>query len=210
MLTQRSRHCRESLRARRPPRRRRPRSARDAARLAAGAARAPAARRRRPATPESARVLAEVRELRVARQVAAQVRANHRAPAGPGDAAALPRHRRAGDPRVRRVHPRALRRTDGRAAPARDRNRPAVRRAARAFLEQPLRRVGRQAAARRARRPLRARSDPAARHGQLLRSLARCRAASRDDPVSRQPNLDGAGLAGRDLRAPQPRPRARA
>ena len=73
-----------------------------------------------------------------------------------------------------------------------------VRRAARALLEQPLRRVGRQAAARCARGTVRAGSDPAARDGQFLRLAARGRAPPRDDSVSRQSSVDGRELAGRE------------
>ena len=55
---------------------------------------------------------------------------------------------------------------------------------------------------------LRAGSDPAARDRQLLRPAARGRAASRDEPLPRQHDVDGRGSTARAARA-QPRPRAR-
>jgi uncharacterized protein (DUF1800 family) len=51
---------------------------------------APAGQTAPAGTPESARVLAEVRELRVARQIAAQVRANIARPPSPAEAAPAP------------------------------------------------------------------------------------------------------------------------
>ncbi len=113
----------------------------------------------------------------------------------------LARHRRGRDQAVRPVLARALSRAGQRPASARDRDGSAVHRAARALLVESLRRVGRQGARRAARRALRAGGDPPARDRQLLCAAARRRAASRDEHLSRQHDVDGRELDGRDFRA---------
>ncbi len=161
--------------------------------------------------PESAQVLQKLRDLEVVRQ-ARCAGSRERWPTEEGRGRRqrrrdrVARYRRGRDQAVRPVLARALPRTGQRPAPARDRERSAVHRAARAVLVESLRDLRGQGARRPARRALRAGSDPPARDRQLRRAAARGRAASRDEHLSRQHDVDGREFDGREPRA-QPRAR---
>ena len=209
MLTTGRGHRRQSLRARRPARRcggyrLRP------ARLAARRSSSPADPPRLPASPSppacwprSASCASRGRSPRKSARTSAHRPSTRPPPAAPG-------HRRASDPGVRRVHPRALRRADGRAAPARDRRRtgrsssgsctfgattspcrPTSSRWPRSRVCTSRKRFGRTSPAISTTLLL-----AAERHPAMILYL--------DNQASM-----GAELDGRDVRAPQPRPRAR-